>query len=63
MAYVWADRIARSWNLDDAGRDRLAFDGFETGPTLLIEAFDAILDVSRRNGVSRTCPDERSTGR
>ena len=49
-AYVWADRIARSWNLDDAGRDRLAFDGFETGPTLLIEAFDAILDVSRRNG-------------
>ena len=50
VAYVWADRIARSWYLDDAGRDRLAFDGFETGPTLLIEAFDAILDVSRHNG-------------
>lgn len=50
VAYVWADRIARSWYLDDAGRDRLAFDGLETGPTLLIEAFDAILDVSRRNG-------------
>ncbi len=49
-AYTWADRVARSWNLDHAGRDRLAIDGIETGPTILVEAFDAILDVSRRNG-------------
>ena len=49
-AYTWADRVARSCNLDHAGRDRLAIDGIETGPTILVEAFDAILDVSRRNG-------------
>jgi hypothetical protein len=49
-AFAWAEEVAATWYLDERGNDRLAFDGIEVGPAMLIEAFDSILDLTRRLG-------------
>jgi hypothetical protein len=58
-AWAWAEQVARTWYLDDTGHDRMALDGLETGPTVLIEAFDLILEVTRRIGGESGPPGRR----
>lgn len=58
-AFAWAERVASTWYLDGGGKDRMAFDGLEVGPTMLIEAFDSILDLTRRLGGESGAPGQR----
>jgi hypothetical protein len=58
-AFAWAENVARTWYLDDAGHDRMALDGLETGPTMLVEAFDLILEVTRGIGGESGPPGRR----
>lgn len=58
-AFAWAEQVASTWYLDAGGTDRMAFDGLEVGPTMLIEAFDSILELTRRLGGESGAPGLR----